>query len=371
MLNAASVKKLAGVNPALVKLVERADQISKQPFQIVQGNRTAAYQHSLWLQGRGKPGPIVTWKDGYKKKSNHQGGNAIDFAALVNGKISWSDKLYQPIADAFAQASKELGIGIIRGIDWHVKDLGHIELAPGGPKAKAPAAGIGWTMSDIQTALNKHGFDPGTVDGILGAKTRAALTAFQRQRGLPETGGTNKETLDELAKKPNAPLPMMSLLAASPVLGEPVRDAEWAIGFLQSLGWSRLEAVAIAANLVWESGGRNGNIVWSAHGDKGKDGEYHSHGAPQWNDRAKYQRWQKYQAFAKSQSKDWTDAETQLRYLDKELNTTERGPAKKLKAATTLRDAVAAAITFWRPSIPHADKRQAIAEVLNQEVAHV
>jgi peptidoglycan L-alanyl-D-glutamate endopeptidase CwlK len=125
MLNAASEKKLVGVKPALVKVVRRAAEISKQPFQVVQGNRTLAQQRIIYAQGRTKPGPIVTWT----LKSKHIGGNAIDFAALVNGKISWNAKLYPAIAKAFKQAASDLNIPIIWGGDWKAKDWGHVQLA--------------------------------------------------------------------------------------------------------------------------------------------------------------------------------------------------------------------------------------------------
>jgi peptidoglycan L-alanyl-D-glutamate endopeptidase CwlK len=125
MLSAASEKKLVGVKPALVKLVRRAAELAP-PFQIVQGNRTVAQQKAIYAQGRTKPGPIVTWT----LKSSHIGGRAIDFAALVSGKISWNPKHYPEIAKAFKQAAKELKTPIIWGGDWKkTKDWGHIQLA--------------------------------------------------------------------------------------------------------------------------------------------------------------------------------------------------------------------------------------------------
>jgi peptidoglycan L-alanyl-D-glutamate endopeptidase CwlK len=118
-LSAASEKKLVGVKPALVKVIRRAAEITKQPFQIVQGNRTLAQQRALYAQGRTKT-----------LKSSHIGGRAIDYAALVGGKISWNDKHYPAIAKAFKQAAKELKTPIIWGGDWKkTKDWGHIQLA--------------------------------------------------------------------------------------------------------------------------------------------------------------------------------------------------------------------------------------------------
>lgn len=48
-------------------------------FKIIEGFRSASYQNSLYQKGRTKPGRIVTYKDGYRAKSNHQYGLAVDF----------------------------------------------------------------------------------------------------------------------------------------------------------------------------------------------------------------------------------------------------------------------------------------------------
>ncbi len=67
------LERLQGVHPKLVTIV--VSILNKLPMFVAQGLRTAEYQHSLWLQGRpgGPPGTkIVTYKDGYIHKSNHQ-----------------------------------------------------------------------------------------------------------------------------------------------------------------------------------------------------------------------------------------------------------------------------------------------------------
>lgn len=59
-------------------------------WRVVEGFRTAKYQHSLYEQGRTKPGPIVTMRDGIIKKSNHQTSLAVDFVPFKsNGKPDW------------------------------------------------------------------------------------------------------------------------------------------------------------------------------------------------------------------------------------------------------------------------------------------
>jgi hypothetical protein len=44
-----------------------------------------------------------------------------------------------------------------------------------------------------QTRLATLGYDPGPIDGYLGERTRAAIRAFQRARGLPVTGKLSPE----------------------------------------------------------------------------------------------------------------------------------------------------------------------------------
>lgn len=61
-------------------------------------------------------------------RSRHQDGAAIDFAATVNGKVTYDLRYYQPIVHAFKLCSQKHNIPIISGYDWKVKDAMHIEL---------------------------------------------------------------------------------------------------------------------------------------------------------------------------------------------------------------------------------------------------
>ena len=59
------------------------------------------------------------------------------------------------------------------------------------PAPHAPGAGPESTrdrIANLQRALRRLGYDPGPSDGILGARTRAAIRAFQAEAGLPVTG---------------------------------------------------------------------------------------------------------------------------------------------------------------------------------------
>ena len=57
------------------------------------------------------------------------------------------------------------------------------------------------SRGDVQVAqahLKDFGFDPGPVDGIYTAQTRAAVRAFQVRYGLPVSGLLDRATREEL-----------------------------------------------------------------------------------------------------------------------------------------------------------------------------
>ena len=52
----------------------------------------------------------------------------------------------------------------------------------------------------IQMALKNAGFDPGSLDGRMGGKTREAIKAFQKANDLVADGKVGKETWELLRK---------------------------------------------------------------------------------------------------------------------------------------------------------------------------
>jgi peptidoglycan hydrolase-like protein with peptidoglycan-binding domain len=56
-----------------------------------------------------------------------------------------------------------------------------------------------------QRALKDAGHDPGAIDGVMGARTSAALKAYQTQQGLDPTGRLDDRTAAKLgAAEPSA-----------------------------------------------------------------------------------------------------------------------------------------------------------------------
>jgi peptidoglycan hydrolase-like protein with peptidoglycan-binding domain len=78
-------------------------------------------------------------------------------------------------------------------------------------------------IADLQRALSKQGFYRGKVDGISGSRTRAAITAYEKAKGLPVTGEPSASVLDHITTASIAqPTPVA---AATPAPAGPAPEA--------------------------------------------------------------------------------------------------------------------------------------------------
>ena len=118
VLGTVSKNNLKGVHPDLVKVVEKAITLTEIDFRVTEGLRSKTRQIELVNKGASKT-----------LNSRHITGHAVDVVALIGGSVRWDWPLYDKIAKAFKQASKELNIPIIWGGDWkNFKDGPHFEL---------------------------------------------------------------------------------------------------------------------------------------------------------------------------------------------------------------------------------------------------
>jgi peptidoglycan hydrolase-like protein with peptidoglycan-binding domain len=218
---------------------------------VTQGLRTIAEQNALYAQGRTAPGKIVTKAKG--GSSYHNFGLAFDIAVRKeNGDIDWnSTKLYNRVG--------QLGKSI--GLEWggdfkSIKDTPHFQLTfgltlsqlragkrPSGSTVTSDEAAVvklgakGELITDTQAKLTSLGFDCGTVDGISGAKTVAAIKAFQKANGLGVDGIAGTKTLAKLAElidakaktpavetKPVESAPAAEVKPAEPAKVEPAKE---------------------------------------------------------------------------------------------------------------------------------------------------
>jgi len=113
------------------------------------------------------------------------------------------------------------------------------------------------------------------------------------------------------------------------------------VAFFRQRGWSQASAVALAGNLAGESGFRP-DAVNPGDGRDGSD----SIGIGQWNG----SRAAALKAFAAERKKDWTDLQTQLEFMDRELRSTEQATGQALMRAGSVEEAARAAIGFFRPA---------------------
>jgi peptidoglycan L-alanyl-D-glutamate endopeptidase CwlK len=113
---AAPAKPVTELLPELQSKLARVQQRMKEagfPVTITSKVRTAEKQKQLYDQGRGKPGNIVTNADGTIKRSRHQSGTAADLAFLVNGKVTYAEKMPWALLGRIAKEE-----GLEWGGDW-------------------------------------------------------------------------------------------------------------------------------------------------------------------------------------------------------------------------------------------------------------
>ena len=111
-----SLQNLSGVHPDLVAVVNKAIQITKQDFTVIEGLRSVERQRKLLNDGKSTT-----------MNSRHITGHAVD---MVPWPVDWNDlKRFEVMSEAMKQAADELDIPIVWGGDWKsFYDAPHFEL---------------------------------------------------------------------------------------------------------------------------------------------------------------------------------------------------------------------------------------------------
>lgn len=118
--------RLSDVKPELAEKCEAIIALAaSEGFTLIvtQGYRSVEEQNRLYAIGRRgiKGERIVTNARGGQSNHNHR--TAVDFAFVVNGEISWDERLYQHIGRWAKQ------VGLNWGGNWKsFKDFPHVEL---------------------------------------------------------------------------------------------------------------------------------------------------------------------------------------------------------------------------------------------------
>lgn len=126
-LGKSSKLRLQGVDPRLVRCVERAIQISTQDFSVHEGVRTLAVQREYVARGASQ-----TMDSRHLKQSDGY-GKAVDLVPWAGGMLRWEWPLIWPIAEAMRIACREQGLPIRYGAGWfrldHMTSLAAVKRA--------------------------------------------------------------------------------------------------------------------------------------------------------------------------------------------------------------------------------------------------
>ena len=116
-LSKKSLSRLEGVHPDMVAVVERAIELTDVDFGVTQGTRTLEQQKEYVRTGKSQTmnSKHLPQEDGFS--------HAVDVVAYIGKDIAWELNLYDNIADAFAQAARELGVSVKWGAAWNVTDI--------------------------------------------------------------------------------------------------------------------------------------------------------------------------------------------------------------------------------------------------------
>ena len=113
-----SRNNLEGVHPDLVRVVERALELTRVDFAVIEGLRTKERQRKLYAARATRT-----------MNSRHLTGHSVDLAPWIDGTIRWDWPPFYKIAEAMTEAAEELGVALIWGGSWtHFKDGPHFEL---------------------------------------------------------------------------------------------------------------------------------------------------------------------------------------------------------------------------------------------------
>jgi peptidoglycan L-alanyl-D-glutamate endopeptidase CwlK len=130
-----SRNNLEGVHPDLVRVVERALELTRVDFVVIEGLRTKERQRKLFAARATRT-----------MNSRHLTGHAVDLVPWIDGTIRWDWPPFYKIAEAMKEAAEELGVGVRWGGSWKILNGGPIPNAdtlshsfPDGPHFELPA----------------------------------------------------------------------------------------------------------------------------------------------------------------------------------------------------------------------------------------
>ena len=146
----------------------------------------------------------ASWGVGQVMGFNHGIAGFSSVTAMVDAMVR--DENAQLLAVANFIKNKKLSSALQRQ-DWRAFAAGYngADFARNHYDTKLAEAHVEYkkalpnvALRVAQAALTFLSFNPGPVDGVIGQRTRAALTAYQQRAGLPQTGALDAATESKL-----------------------------------------------------------------------------------------------------------------------------------------------------------------------------
>jgi len=115
-LSSRSTGRLGGIEPDLIEVVKAAIELTKVDFGVTCGMRTVQEQEALVASGASQT-----------MNSKHITGHAVDLVAYVGSDITWALNMYDDLADAMAEAAREVDVPIRWGAAWTIPNIAHFD----------------------------------------------------------------------------------------------------------------------------------------------------------------------------------------------------------------------------------------------------
>ena len=119
-LSQRSRSRLIGLQPDLVRVVQRAIEITEVDFTVLEGLRARGRQRELVMAGASKT-----------MNSRHLTGHAVDLGAWIDGAVRWDWPPYYKIGEAMRIAAVYERVPLVWGAAWgrRLTDFKSAELA--------------------------------------------------------------------------------------------------------------------------------------------------------------------------------------------------------------------------------------------------
>jgi len=115
-LSQRSLDRMDGIDERLQAVVRHAITATKTDFGVICGMRTLEEQRALVEKGASQT-----------MKSKHLDGHAVDLMAYIGSRGSWELNLYDDIADAMAEAAREVDVPIRWGAAWNIPNIAQFD----------------------------------------------------------------------------------------------------------------------------------------------------------------------------------------------------------------------------------------------------